>query len=177
MGVAGPTGPYASEFGNRMEHLPSRSSTPVRRFPSRSSRSSVQVQTQETGLASATTRATTTTAPIMSASSTTDPNPPTYITSGPNTQQVDALFSGDRETLYPAYCATTCAQPRPTSRQAQCTHAGAPFTFTGTYSIGDASGSGTFDVIAPTPEPSSLVFLGTGLLGLASVARKKFLQV
>lgn len=47
--------------------------------------------------------------------------------------------------------------------------------FAGNWTIDDLNGGGTFSTtpISPTPEPSSLLLLGTGLLGAAETARRK----
>jgi PEP-CTERM motif len=52
-------------------------------------------------------------------------------------------------------------------------------TAVGDFVIDDAAQASTFSATLPTaatPEPSSFVFLGTGILGLAGVARRKLLR-
>jgi hypothetical protein len=95
-----------------------------------------------------------------------------WVTSGPNTQLVDAIFgrgSGNSGAVYCAGC--TVAQQQ---AAIEATAAYAPYRFTGTYSLAqlDVSGSAVFQVNA-VPEPASLSLMGGAILGLAIFARRR----
>jgi hypothetical protein len=48
--------------------------------------------------------------------------------------------------------------------------------FAGNWDIDQLAGGGKFNAlaIAPTPEPATLIFMGTGLMGVFTVVRRKF---
>jgi len=100
-------------------------------------------------------------------------NPDTYITSGPDTQLVDALFSRGSGNSQAAYCAGCSTADEQAAIAAAVAGMGGMTQFTGTYYLsanGDesgtfASGSGTF-YLSGTPEPSTFVLLLAGVGGL-----------
>ncbi|MBS0361328.1 MAG: PEPxxWA-CTERM sorting domain-containing protein [Proteobacteria bacterium] len=98
----------------------------------------------------------------------------TYVTSGPNTQLVNAIYgrgSGNSYENNPADPVGTPAQQQ-ASLDAATYFAGQPTAFTGTYTLGDASGSGTFDIAVPEPATWALMIAGFGLAG-ASLRRRR----
>jgi hypothetical protein len=96
----------------------------------------------------------------------------TFITSGANTQFVDAIFGRGSGNSYPVYCpGCTLAQQQAAIDDAAA-YPGYDFTFTGTYSLDGVTGSGTFNVSA-VPEPSTWAMLLMGFAGVGFMAYRR----
>ncbi len=107
----------------------------------------------------------------------------TYVTSGPNTQLVDELYSrGSGNAAWPcgpgdpSPCGTPAEQQA--AIDAAAAYNGTPYTFSGTYTLAgpdNTAWKGTAEVtLVPTPEPMSIVFLGTVLCGVFTGVRRKY---
>jgi hypothetical protein len=112
----------------------------------------------------------------------TNGGPNTYITSGPDTQLVDAIFSRGSGNSMPAYCAGCDTADEQAAIQAAVAAMAGVTQFTGTYYLStdsneaDAftSGSGAFDITGTTPEPSTLWLL-LGAIPVAVLVRRRAL--
>jgi hypothetical protein len=101
----------------------------------------------------------------------------TYITSGPSTQLVDGLVgrgsgNANEATCLEGPCATVA------ERQAlldSATAANAQISaFTGTYTLGDSTGSGTFNISGgAVPEPATWAMMILGLGGVGVTLRRR----
>jgi hypothetical protein len=176
MGVAGPTGLYANELGNRMTFAGSIIDTGGTFSISQLSFSATSSDPGNVlgfGFAAGSYNYSLGYVGVIDG-----PGGPTFVTSGPNTQQVNELyFRGSGNSL----AANDCPGCTIAQQQAQIDLAAAFFTtdttFTGTYSIEDmngdvGSGSGTFNISA-VPEPSTWAMMIIGFLGLGWLAHRR----
>ncbi len=95
-----------------------------------------------------------------------------FVTGGPNTQLVDGVVGRGSGSSYAASCPGCSVAQQQAAIDAAA--AGGPFQFTGTYSLGAATGSGTFNVSA-VPEPSTwaMMLLGFAGIGFITYRRRK----
>jgi hypothetical protein len=100
------------------------------------------------------------------------------ITSGPNTQMVDALFSRGSGNSYAAYCAGCSPEDQQKALLAAAADSGS-YKVTGTYTLTNletgsalASGSAMFNV-SETPLPAALPLFSGGLGLVALLARRR----
>jgi len=103
----------------------------------------------------------------------------TFITGGLNTQLVDALFGRGSGSSFAAYCPGCTLVEQQLALDAAAAYPGTPFQFTGIYSLGEVTGSGTFD-INPVPIPGAALLFGSalaGLAGLSALRRRKKSEV
>ena len=95
-----------------------------------------------------------------------------FITSGPNTQLVDALFGRGSGNSLAAICHGCTIGEQQAAIDEVAAYPGSPFTFTGTYTIGEDAGSGTFN-IANVPEPSTWAMMFVGFAGIGFMAYRR----
>jgi hypothetical protein len=171
MGVAGPTGLYANELGNRMTFAGSIIDTGGTFSISQLSFSATSSDPGNKlgfGFGAGTYSYGSGYVGVINGI-----GGPTFITSGPSTQQVNELFfRGSGNSL----AANACVGCTLAQEQAQINIAADFFTtdttFTGTYSIGDVSGSGTFNISA-VPETSTWAMMILGFVGIGFVAYRR----
>lgn len=95
------------------------------------------------------------------------------VTGGANTQLVDGLVGRGSGSSFAAYCSPCTVGEQQAAIDEAAAFLTGPTTFTGTYSLGADSGSGTFN-IAAVPEPGAwaLMIAGFGLAG-ATLRRRR----
>lgn len=98
-----------------------------------------------------------------------------FITSGSNTQLIDGLVGRGTGNSFAAYCAGCTLAEQQAALDSVAAYPGFDFMFTGKYSLGDISGSGTFNVTSAVPEPATwaLMLLGFAALGFLAHQRSR----
>jgi hypothetical protein len=95
-----------------------------------------------------------------------------FITSGPNTLLVDGLVGRGSGSSFAADICPGCTVAQQQQAINDAAHFdGQPTSFTGTYSLGAATGSGTFSIAVPEPSTWALMIAGFGLVG--GMARRR----
>lgn len=98
-----------------------------------------------------------------------------FVTSGANTQLVDGLVGRGSGNAYEALCSGCTIAQQQAIINAVAAYPGSNYTFTGTYTLGDDIGSGTF-AISAVPETSTWVMMILGFAGMGIVARRRVLK-
>lgn len=96
----------------------------------------------------------------------------TFITGGPNNQQVDAIVGRGSGNAWASYLTDPGATPQDKLDGVVASIQQTPFDFTGTYTYGDASGSATVRFNAP--DGGSNMMLLAGACGALFLGRKMF---
>lgn len=98
-----------------------------------------------------------------------------FITSGPSSQLVDGLVGRGSGNAWASYLTDPGATPQDKLDGAIASVSQDPFTFTGTYTIGQDSGSGgvTFNARGSVPDAGSTAPLLLGALGAIGFIRRK----
>ena len=97
----------------------------------------------------------------------------TYVTSGPATQLVDGLIGRGSGNSDAAYCPGCTISQEQAAIDAAAHDLKQNTSFTGSYDLNGATGSGTFNITA-VPEPATWAFmiLGLGLIGATTRRRR-----
>ncbi len=90
-----------------------------------------------------------------------------FVTSGPSSTLVDGLVGRGSGSAFAVYCDGCTTAQQQAAIDAAATYSDYPTQFTGTYSLGALTGSGTFNIGAAVPEPASWAMMigGFGLIG------------
>jgi len=98
-----------------------------------------------------------------------------FVTGGANTQLVHELFGRGSGNAFEALCngCTLAQQQAALADVAAYINGQGSIIMVGTYNLtGGATGSGTL-LVTSTPEPASMILLGSGILGLGGAIRKR----
>lgn len=95
-----------------------------------------------------------------------------FVTAGPASTLVDGLVGRGSGNSFAAYCPGCSVADQQAAIDEVASYPGAAFTFTGTYTLGQDSGSGTFN-IAAVPEPSTWAMMILGFGAVGAVARRR----
>jgi hypothetical protein len=96
----------------------------------------------------------------------------TFVTTGLNTQLVDGLVGRGSGNAFAAYCPGCSVAQQQAALDAVVAYPGSDYTFTGTYTLGAATGTGEF-AISAVPETSTWVMMILGFAGLGIMAKRR----